>query len=1003
MSTKRTVGFAVKLLFVVAAFTVIFRPQTFNLPEDLFQGITPWSLVEVLREVDTATAAFWFSFAVLMKLAGIGCGILRWRMLLRGQGLSIPLWYLAKCWFFGRAVGLFLPSTLGLDGYRLVESARHTGEVIKCTTVIAVEKLTGFIALFVLVFLTLPLGVRLLDINLVLLAVVLLALAGFIAVALLLLMNPRVVQVLVAVLPAPRFLRAKVDKLALAITAYGGRRVELLAAVALGFGVHLGICLMYFGAASAIGAPHLTLTDILFASPVVIVGAIIAPTVSGAGVREFGFGFLLGAKSGAAPAVMAGHLGLWAGEIVPFVLSLPLLLFTTRPSRERIEAELDQVRDALSHQDSPAALLAPDAVRAYRVRILELLIAAVLAGITAGALTGGAEALWVVRTLVGLDEAAALWWGPLVYGLLFAGAGAGLAAALLLPCLAVDRLPKGPAAYAACLGLLGAAAALVLGRFRFQRDVLSGHAVTLTQNLLLLAAAIGIGLLLAIVAWIALRRVRRRRTAVVAAGLGVYAVCIAAGCAVAWVSGTDHDGDIAFTPPDARPGPDIHLIVADALRADALPLFNPDAAAATPNLARFAQDAIVFNHAFSQASWTKPSFASLFTSRYPESHAATTKVSMLSDELDTFAEALSDSGYYTQGYANNPNITSVYNFNQGFHGYVDLKPDLYLGATPSAARLSFYEVLRRVILRVVGPLTGRGMRVGDFYQPAESVTRHALAWIDGPDRPQDAAFLLFLHYMDPHDPFMDWQRPGVGYARAQLGDPDPDPYRDLMRDAYDQEIAHFDEHVGAYLDALRERGLYDDALIIITADHGEEFYDHQGWWHGQTLYDEVLHVPMIIKLPGGMLGGAVNESFARLIDLPVTMLSWAGAPVPEDMAGRTLVGPDGRFGNAETAFVYAENDFENNVLQAVRTFDAKLIHANPDNPRHTPPVAFFDLLVDDAEQENRTGGGDPREIDLERVMTEMQAFIEDRAAEPVLMEGIPDELREQLEAIGYGG
>ncbi|MCC6145305.1 MAG: flippase-like domain-containing protein, partial [Candidatus Hydrogenedentes bacterium] len=341
---KKVLAVSIKITFVVALFVFLFRPETFGFDPLLFKDVSPSSLWEALKQIDPTTAALWFTFAMGIKIAGIFCGVLRWRILLRAQGVHIPFWYLTKCWFWGRAIGLFLPGTLGLDGYRLVESSRHTGEVVKCTTVIVVEKLTGFIALFSLVFLTLPLGLRLFPINLALLGVVLLALGAFISVTLLLLLQPRIIQVFVASVPLPRKVHVQVHKFAVAATAYSAHRGALFKALGLGICVHLAICLMYFGTASAIRAQGTDLLDILFASPLLIVGTVFAPTVSGVGVREVVMTTLLGGTAGQAQALLFSHLGMWFGDVFPLVLSLPLLLLTGRPNRESLLEEIAAVR-----------------------------------------------------------------------------------------------------------------------------------------------------------------------------------------------------------------------------------------------------------------------------------------------------------------------------------------------------------------------------------------------------------------------------------------------------------------------------------------------------------------------------------------------------------------------------------------------------------------------------------------------------------------------------------
>ena len=164
----------------------------------------------------------------------------------------------------------------------------YTGETVKCATVIAVEKLIGFVALTFLLFLTFPLGFRLLNINLVIFSGIILALAGFVTVAFLLLLNPRVIQILVAVVPTPAKISNTLNKLGLAATAYSGNRMLLLRATFLGLVVHLGTCFMYFGTMMAIRAENTSLWDILFASPVMIYGTVLGPSI-GAGHPEIVF------------------------------------------------------------------------------------------------------------------------------------------------------------------------------------------------------------------------------------------------------------------------------------------------------------------------------------------------------------------------------------------------------------------------------------------------------------------------------------------------------------------------------------------------------------------------------------------------------------------------------------------------------------------------------------------------------------------------------------------
>lgn len=997
--SRKILAFAVKLAVTVGLFVLLFRPQTFWLRPDFWgDTITLRGLLHEIRSVETHNLAFWMSFAALVRLGGILCGVVRWRLLLRGQGIDIPFGYAAQSWFVGRAIGMFLPGTIGLDGYRLYDSIRYTGEATRCTTVIAVEKLTGFIALTLLVFITFPMGYGVLHFRWPVVALCMTVFGVFVIVSLLLLLYPRVIRVLVAVIPAPPRIQSKLDKIGAAVAAYGGNRSLLLWAVFYGILVHAAICLMFFGVMSAIRAENTTVFDIFFVSPLMIWGTVLGPSVGGEGIREIVWTTFLGAKSGTTKAFLIGHLGWWAGDVPPFLIGLAVFLIRKRPSKEEMQQELAKARAAAARE--PDFALPAERVRAYRRNLVNCALAGILAGVLAGACCGLAESYWVVRSLPGLSEFRIYPWAVVWYGLLFSGAGLGAAAALAFLYLLRDRFPRPQFTFSLSLGTSIAAGALIIGAFRISRDILEGHRMSLTQLAALVAAAGCVGAVSAAVALLATWRFAGTRKAGAIAGVGAYALALAGAFILSGTSG--RGASIApFAPKSQTAGPNILFIGLDALRADALRMYASDAEASTPCLEAFARDAVRFDRAFAQASWTKPSFATLFTGLYPESHTATSKTAALPLNVVTLAELLLDAGYYTQGFANNPHITALFHFDQGFVSYVDLKPNLYFAASPSASKLSLYEVLRRVRQKLNEKVLGGRLVVTDFYQPAEEVTRVALEWLDQGPRLSEAPFFLFLHYMDAHDPFMDWRQPGVGYARVRMEHPDPKTFLEPMTEAYREEVQHLDRHLGELFEGLRARGIYDDALIILTADHGEEFYDHEGWWHGQTLYDEVVRVPLLIKLPRNAQAGAVDRTFARHIDIAPTVLSLAGVEQPEAMPGTPLVREDGSLAPREVAFVYAENDFDGNDLQAVRTEDAKVIRANADNMRNLAPIEFYDLTEDAAEQNNRAGKGDARESALLRILEEMQAFIREHAAEPSLKDALPQDIEDQMRSIGY--
>jgi arylsulfatase A-like enzyme len=218
------------------------------------------------------------------------------------------------------------------------------------------------------------------------------------------------------------------------------------------------------------------------------------------------------------------------------------------------------------------------------------------------------------------------------------------------------------------------------------------------------------------------------------------------------------------------------------------------------------------------------------------------------------------------------------------------------------------------------------------------VTRVADAWLA---RHRDSRFFLLLHYMDPHDPYFPHPYTGEGIARVEADNPDPSQAAH-MRELYDGEIRFTDEHVGMVEAKLRELGIWDDTMIVITADHGEEFQEHGGWWHGTTLYEEQIHVPLLVKWPKSEVGAParVTDHPVRHIDVAPTLLTLAGAPSPAGMQGKDLAVPMAKRSESERMH-YAEEDHEGNVLHAIRTNTWKLIEANAGNPRGLPTEELF--------------------------------------------------------------
>jgi arylsulfatase A-like enzyme len=749
---------------------------------------------------------------------------------------------------------------------------------------------------------------------------------------------------------------------------------------------------MYFGTMMAIWAQHTTLLDILFASPLLIYATVLAPVVGGMGVRELVFVALLGATSGAASAATFAHLGWWVGDMTPFLVGWGLFVFKPVRTKAETQARWAEMREQARVSDD-SLHLPHEQIRVYRERLVDYALCGVLGGLLAGALIGFGEAKWLTGQSAEFTELGVLCWGPLVYGIIFAGVGIGFAACAAFLSLLLDRFASRKWVFAWAFGKILGLGALGIGGFRFWRDVLMKHNPTPSQLAVMVGSSAAIALIGMLVAVVLLSFLKTTRVVAVGVALAFYLLIVSTGGLLA-KSATLHPTRLAFNPAQKAAGPNIIFLGIDTLRADYLKLYNPQARPNTPHIDALANDAIVYRKCFSQASWTKPSFATMFTGRYPSSHTVTTQDSVIPNEITTLADALLAGGYYTQGYSNNLNIARIWNFKKGFVDYEDLLSNTYFGAPESATSMTLYQGLRKARARVF-----KATVVSDYYQPAEVVNKTAFAWLDSVLRPKDAPFYLFLHFMDCHDPYIDHKHPGRAYARAAMENPDPEKYTDVFKEVYSGDVEYLDARLGEFFDGLRQRGLYDNSIVVLTGDHGEEFYEHHGWWHGKTLYDEQTHVPLLIKLPGNVHGD--NAHFARHVDLAPTLLSLAKLPKVAEMQGIALIADAGAPANESTASVYSENDFEGNELQAYRTDDHKLIRANADNTRNLKPVELYDLKADPGELSNLAGAGRPEEADYGAQLIGMREYVLGHAAEPVVVKSTSDATRERLNAIGY--
>lgn len=295
------------------------------------------------------------------------------------------------------------------------------------------------------------------------------------------------------------------------------------------------------------------------------------------------------------------------------------------------------------------------------------------------------------------------------------------------------------------------------------------------------------------------------------------------------------------------------LISIDTLRADALSSYGSKEIS-TPNIDSIAGDGTLFKNAFSAAPWTLPSFASMMTGLSPTVHKTFTAESRLPDKFKTLAEYLRDSGYYTAAIGDNFFLHPEFNMDQGFLEY-NFFPKRQTLINSFGATLINAAFPKELI----------------YYASTTELTDLSIDWLE---KNRDKDFFLWVHYYDPHIPYA----PPRQYISK---DAVPDEYigyelmnadsiregyfapnasqRKWIRELYNAEVRYVDDDLGRLLDKMKELSVYKNSLVILTSDHGEEFWDHDGFEHGHTLYNELLHVPLIIKLPGEHSKKTVEE------------------------------------------------------------------------------------------------------------------------------------------------
>ena len=534
------------------------------------------------------------------------------------------------------------------------------------------------------------------------------------------------------------------------------------------------------------------------------------------------------------------------------------------------------------------------------MKVLRELVLGVLGGLFTGAMVGVAEAAWNLWS-GGAPDLLAPFYATVLYGALggvlgLAGGFAGAIVAMMAgplpePLPPVPGRPPLPRPRAWWEGIgwpLGAVAAFTplagYALFVHGKSALYADRPIDTNGWLgwlgVLLGFAAIAFLLGLVAFRP-RRGRRIRFALSAGGLLLVAGVTAL---VAWLGPvSDPRADFATgksIPAGMEQAPNVLVLYVDALRPDFLGAYGRKGDP-TPAIDALAADGVLFEQAIASASSAVPSTAALFSGRVaPE----------LSSDAVTCAEVQERRGVATAAMINSHELAAA-DLDRGFDVFRYTAPEYPWRARASVLALTWYGIVRDVRARFAA---GGAKRVEEFHQPAQIVLADARAFIEAN---RGARWSLLVHLMEPHEPYFehpylmgDSTAEHNGIAFAKMDDAAPDAARaDYAKLVYQQEITHLDRKLAELVAWLKAEGLYDTTLVVLTSDHGEEFQEHGGWWHGTSLYDEQIHVPLILKLPGNRHAGTRIPYQVRQHDAYVTAVAAQGIAPDASWEGRDLL------------------------------------------------------------------------------------------------------------------
>lgn len=461
----------------------------------------------------------------------------------------------------------------------------------------------------------------------------------------------------------------------------------------------------------------------------------------------------------------------------------------------------------------------------------------------------------------------------------------------------------------------------------------------------------------------------------------------------------------------------IYLI--DTLRADRLGAYGYTRRPTSPNIDALARESVVFEAAYGAAPWTLPSVASLLTSTLACEHGVVTYGRKLNANVATLAERLAGLGFQTAAYFSNMHAGSIADLSRGYR-IAEERPTRDNDRSADAGKFLAQHGQQPFLLYL------HTMEPHEpFHTPAPVINRFGHIGID--DRENFRALWARLNELRSADWSAGRPRGATDNSAEQteiirfLND-----HRDGYELLYDAAVAHADEHLGQTIAVLRRLGLWDRVIFIVLADHGEEFGEHGNWLHGQSVYEEQLRVPLLVRLPRGEHGGRRIANPVSIIDMMPTVLDYLGRrDLCEGCRGRSLLpllrstaaapgdvpssapGPVPAVQPGLTAYVPALriNELHDYRPARQRRGDVNVVARRGDWKaiwnRDPGSVELYDLARDPAELDDLSTANPALTSDLGTQLRSWLGTCPQESRGAAQLDGIDERTRQKLRAMGY--